>query len=112
MAASDLDMMMKQGEVAKDEFPQKVGYRNPKEAAWFIKDITNLTNTFMGDIQDYNHYKAQAVYKEYILNFHKKLVELDSTYFNKKAMRLMAQLIKFYKFYYLLYLNKRWLNSQ
>ena len=31
---------------------------------------------------------------------------------NKKAMRLMAQLIKFYKFYYLLYLNKRWLNSQ
>ena len=31
---------------------------------------------------------------------------------NKKAVRLMAQLIKFYKFYYLLYLNKRWLNSQ
>ena len=31
---------------------------------------------------------------------------------NKKAMRLMAQLIKFYKFYYLLCLNKRWLNSQ
>ena len=31
---------------------------------------------------------------------------------NKKAMRLMAQLIKFYKFYYLSYLNKRWLNSQ
>ena len=30
----------------------------------------------------------------------------------KKAVRLMAQLIKFYKFYYLLYLNKRWLNSQ
>ena len=28
---------------------------------------------------------------------------------NKKAVRLMAQLIKFY---YLLYLNKRWLNSQ
>ena len=31
---------------------------------------------------------------------------------NKKAMRLIAQLIKFYKFYYLLYLNKRWLNSK
>ena len=31
---------------------------------------------------------------------------------NKKTMRLMTQLIKFYKFYYLLYLNKRWLNSQ
>ena len=33
-------------------------------------------------------------------------------YINKKAMRLLAQLIKFYKFYYLLYLNKKWLNSQ
>ena len=32
--------------------------------------------------------------------------------YNKKAVRLMAQLIKFYKFYYLFYLNKRWLNSQ
>ena len=31
---------------------------------------------------------------------------------NKKTVRLMAQLIKFYKFYYVLYLNKRWLNSQ
>ena len=31
---------------------------------------------------------------------------------NKKAVGLMAPLIKFYKFYYLLYLNKRWLNSQ
>ena len=31
---------------------------------------------------------------------------------NKKAVRLMAQLIKFYKFNYLLYLNKSWLNSQ
>ena len=36
----------------------------------------------------------------------------DNSSDNKKAMRLMAQLIKFYKFYYLLYLNKGWLNSQ
>ena len=40
-----------------------------------------------------------------------KLNEITSK-INKKAVRLMAQLIKFYKFYYLLYLNKRWLNSQ
>ena len=81
MAASDLDVMMKHSEVAKDELPQKVGHNNPEEAAWFIKDITDLTNTFMEDIQGYNHYKAQVVYKQYIFNFHKKLVELDSTYF-------------------------------
>ena len=37
---------------------------------------------------------------------------IEDSYSNKNAMRLMAQLIKFYKFYYLLYLNKRWLNSQ
>ena len=36
----------------------------------------------------------------------------DTNIKEKKAVRLMAQLIKFYKFYHLLYLNKRWLNSQ
>ena len=66
MAASNLDVMMKHHEVTKDEPPQKVRHNNPKEAAWFIKDITGLTNTFIKDIQGYNHYKAQPVYKQYI----------------------------------------------
>ena len=40
MAASNLDVMMKQNEVTKDEPPQKVGHNNPEEAVQFIKDIT------------------------------------------------------------------------
>ena len=81
MKASDLDVTMKHNDVMKDETPQKARHNNPEEAARFIKDITDITNTFMEDIQGYNHYKAHAAYKQYIFDFHKKLVERDSTYF-------------------------------
>ena len=99
MAASYL--MMKHNQMTKDEPPEKAGHNNLEEAAWFIKDITDLTNKFMEDIQGYNHYKAQAVYKQYIFYFHKKLVELDSTYFKTANMETVLDTIpnKLYKLY-------------
>ena len=52
-------------------------------------------------------------FRKYYLLVEKEAIKLQTEdEDNKKAMRLMPQLIKFYKFYYLLYLNKRWLNSQ
>ena len=54
----------------------------------------------------------KKAYSKLIQSFGKGGRKLADLYTNKKAVRLMAQLIKFYKFYYLLYLNKRWLNSQ
>ena len=93
MVVSNLDVMMKHDEETKDEPPQKVRHNNPEEAVRFIKDVTGLTNTFMEDIQGYNHYKAQAVYKQYIFDFHKRLVELDSTYFKNANMETVLDTI-------------------
>ena len=57
-----------------------------------------------------SHHLKAAVYKFPISD--KSCGDPYSLKQHKKALRLMAQLIKFYKFYFLLYFNNRWLNSQ
>ena len=47
MATSNLDAMMKQDEAAKDEPLQKTRHKNLEEVARFVKDGTDLSNTFM-----------------------------------------------------------------
>ena len=70
-----------EAESTKDEPLQKSGHNNPKEATQFVSDVTDLTNTFMQDIQGFDRYHAQDAYKMYIFNLKKRLVELDSTFF-------------------------------
>ena len=68
-------------ESTKDESAQKPGHNNPKEAGQFISDVTDLTNTFMQDIQGFDKYSAQNAYKMYISNLKRRLVVLDNTFF-------------------------------
>ena len=70
-----------EAESTKDERPQKSDHNNPKEAAQFISDVTDLTNTFMQDIQGFDRYCAQDAYKMYIFNLKRRLVVLDNTFF-------------------------------
>ena len=67
-------------------------------------EMTNTTDEIWENLNEGNYQIA--------LGYIRWLILIMFIIINKKAMRLMAQLIKFYKFYYLLYLNKRWLNSQ
>ena len=69
-----------------------------KDLPWFKIQGKNQSKSEISTLYQWSHkiYYATAVIRKS----------------NKKAVRLIAQLIKFYKFDYLLYLNKRWLNSQ
>ena len=76
----------------------------------------------MSEKRDWEKYRVSKTCRKYF--YHESIgssqtsslsdivIKYRNCRYNKKAVRLMAQLIKFYKFYYLLYLNKRWLNSQ
>ena len=70
-----------EAESTKDEPLQTSGLNNPKEATQFISNVTDLTNTFMQDIQCFDRYHAQDAYKMYIFNLKRRLVELDNTFF-------------------------------
>ena len=85
---------------------------SPQQAEVFRQETNKMIIVFIEEIHSFDHYKVEAAYKYLIHKYLNQLLITDNVYYNKKAVRLMAWLIKFYKFYYLLYLNKRWLNSQ
>ena len=63
MATQELGGAVVEAESTQDEAPQKSGHNNPKEATRFVSNVTDLTNTFMQDIQGFDRYHAQDAYK-------------------------------------------------
>ena len=64
----------------------KPGHNNPKEAAHFVKDITDLIDMFMEKINGYNRYAAEDTYQDFVFRLHKQMMELGHNYFKEASV--------------------------
>ena len=77
----------------EDEHAKEPSHNNPEEAAYYVKAVNTLLQSFVNDIRGFNCYKRQDAYKNFLHTLSQLLSKLDSAYFTNMDTEVVLDTI-------------------